>query len=126
MLSPFLPHSANAVDAAIGGTGDVAPLPRVEEVEDLDGGPGYPVITGDYTGVPAWGRRPVQVGAPVAKPAPIFTKLDASIVEEELRRLGVEEDDGGAQHGGAAEAGDGNGGAQHGGTAGDRGAGTTQ
>ncbi|WP_299276152.1 class I tRNA ligase family protein, partial [uncultured Georgenia sp.] len=89
MLSPFVPHSANTVDAAIGGTGDVAPLPRVEEVEDLDGGPGYPVITGDYTGVPAWGRRPVRVGAPVAKPTPIFTKLDDSVVEEELARLGV-------------------------------------
>src|SRR5690606_20552090 len=89
LLSPFVPHSANTVDAAIGGTGDVAPLPRVEEVEDLDGGPGYPVITGDYTGVPAWGRRPVRVGAPVAKPTPIFTKLDDSVVEEELARLGV-------------------------------------
>ncbi len=89
MLSPFLPHSANAVDAAIGGTGDVAPLPRVEEVEDLDGGPGYPVITGDYTGVPAWARRPVRVGAPVARPTPVFTKLDDSVVEEELARLGV-------------------------------------
>ncbi len=96
MLSPFLPHSANAVDAAIGGTGDVAPLPRVEEVEDLDGGPGYPVITGDYSAVPAWGPRPVRIAAPVAKPKPIFTKLDESIVEEELRRLGVDPDgDGG-------------------------------
>ncbi len=96
MLSPFLPHSANAVDAAIGGTGDVAPLPRIEEVEDLDGGPGYPVITGDYSAVPAWGPRAVRIAAPVAKPTPIFTKLDESIVEEELRRLGVDPDgDGG-------------------------------
>lgn len=90
MLSPFLPHSANTVDAVIGGTGDVAPLPRMEEVEDLDGGPGYPVITGDYTGVPTWGRRPVRVGEPVAKPVPVFTKLDDSVVEEELARLGVD------------------------------------
>ncbi|WP_324650657.1 methionine--tRNA ligase [Georgenia sp. H159] len=96
MLSPFLPHSANTVDAVIGGTGDVAPLPRVEEVEDLDGGPGYPVITGDYRGVPAWGRRPVRVGAPVAKPVPVFTKLDDSVVEEELRRLAGDDEDGGA------------------------------
>jgi len=92
MLSPFLPHSANTVDAIIGGTGDIAPLPRVEEVDDLDGGPGYPVITGDYTGVPVWGPRPVRVGAPVAKPAPVFTKLDDAIVAEELARLGVTPD----------------------------------
>jgi len=87
LLAPFLPHSANAVDAALGGAGDVAPLPRIDEVDDLDGGPAYPIITGDYTAAPAWRRRPVTVGAPVAKPTPIFTKLDASVVEEELARL---------------------------------------
>ncbi|MFC4554020.1 methionine--tRNA ligase [Georgenia faecalis] len=87
MLSPFLPHSANAVDAALGGAGEVAPMPRLEEVEDLDGGPGYPVITGDYTAAPAWASRPVRVGAPVAKPTPIFTKLDDDVVDAELARL---------------------------------------
>jgi methionyl-tRNA synthetase len=88
LLSPFLPFSANAVDRALGGQGDVAPLPRIEEVDDLDGGPGYPIITGDYRGFPSWGRRPVVVGAPVEKPTPVFTKLDPSVVEEELARLG--------------------------------------
>ena len=56
VLSPFLPFSANAVDAALGGTGEVAPMPRIEEAEDLDGGAPYPIITGDYTGAPAWQR----------------------------------------------------------------------
>lgn len=88
VLSPFLPFSANEVDKALGGAGDVAPLPRIVEVEDLDGGPGYPVITGDYAGAPAWRRHPIAVGRPVAKPTPIFTKLDVSVVEEELARLG--------------------------------------
>ena len=86
MLSPFLPHAANEVDAAIGGDGNVAPLPRIEEVSDLDGGPDYPIITGDYTQVPAWGPRPVTIGAPIAKPTPIFTKLDDAIIDEELSR----------------------------------------
>ncbi|SFB76262.1 methionyl-tRNA synthetase [Nocardioides terrae] len=88
VLSPFLPFSANAVDQALGGRGRVAPLPRIEEVDDLDGGPGYPIITGDYTGFPTWGRHPVQVGTAVEKPTPVFTKLDPSVVEEELARLG--------------------------------------
>src|SRR3954451_14931480 len=57
LLSPFLPHSANAVDRVFGGAGDVAPMPEIREVEDLDGGPPYPILTGDYTRVPAWGRR---------------------------------------------------------------------
>jgi methionyl-tRNA synthetase len=88
VLSPFLPFSANAVDRALGGRGQVAPLPRIEEVEDLDGGPGYPIITGDYSGFPDWRRHPIAVGTPVEKPTPVFTKLDPSVVEEELARLG--------------------------------------
>ncbi len=87
VLSPFLPHSANAVDAVFGGAGDVQPMPRLEEAEDLDGGAGYPVITGDYTAVRPWARRPVEPGTPVAKPTPVFTKLDTSVVDEELARL---------------------------------------
>jgi methionyl-tRNA synthetase len=87
VLSPFLPFAANEVDKVLGGTGDIAPMPRLEEVEDLDGGPSYPVITGEYSGFPAWERRPIVPGTPVSKPTPIFTKLDPSIVDEELARL---------------------------------------
>ncbi len=89
ILSPFLPFSANEVDKALGGEGRVAPMPRIEEATDLDDpSRGYPVITGDYTGYPAWQRHPVPVGRPVAKPSPVFTKLDTAIVDEELARLG--------------------------------------
>ncbi|WP_342762826.1 methionine--tRNA ligase [Dermabacter hominis] len=90
MLAPFLPFSANEVEKVLGGTLEVAPMPRIEEVDDLDADGSYPIITGDYTNVPAWGHRPVTVGAPVEKPKPIFRKLDPSIIEEELERLGVD------------------------------------
>ena len=95
MLSPFLPHAANDVDRVMGGAGEVAPMPRVEEVAELDpqvlpaafeGRSGYPVITGDYAGAPSWGRHPVVVGTPVGRPTPVFTKLDESVVETELAR----------------------------------------
>ncbi|MBA2560347.1 MAG: class I tRNA ligase family protein, partial [Propionibacteriales bacterium] len=92
LLSPFLPHSANVVDALLGGTGEVAPMPQIEEVDDLDGGAGYPVITGDYSKPVRWERRPILVGAPVGRPRPVFTKLDASVVDDELARLGVDGD----------------------------------
>jgi methionyl-tRNA synthetase len=88
LLAPFLPHSANAVDRVLGGAGDVAPMPQIREVEDLDGGPAYPVITGDYSGAPAWARRMVVVGTRIDKPTPVFTKLDPSVVDDELARLG--------------------------------------
>ncbi|MCE0485666.1 methionine--tRNA ligase [Ornithinimicrobium sediminis] len=91
LLSPFLPHSSNAVHAALGGEGTFMPMPHVEEVSDLDEPQRatYPVITGDYSAMPRWEHRPVTVGAPVAKPTPIFTKLDPSVVDEERRRLGL-------------------------------------
>jgi methionyl-tRNA synthetase len=92
LLSPFLPHSSNAVWAALGGEGEFMPMPRIEQVEELepDNGAGlttYPVITGDYSTTPRWEPRPVTVGAAVAKPTPIFTKLDPAVVDEELARL---------------------------------------
>ncbi|HHW82733.1 MAG TPA: methionine--tRNA ligase [Actinomycetales bacterium] len=90
MFSPYLPHSSNAIDAMFGGSGEIAPLPRAEQVEDLGGGPAHLVITGDYSGVPAWEFREVTVGAPIAKPTPVFTKLDEGIVAEELARMGLE------------------------------------
>jgi methionyl-tRNA synthetase len=91
LLAPFLPHSANRVHTVLGGEGEFMPMPRIEDVEDLDGGTGYPIITGDYSATPAWGRLPVRVGAPVPRPAPVFTKLDPGIVDEELARLRPED-----------------------------------
>ncbi|MGI8993040.1 MAG: methionine--tRNA ligase, partial [Nocardioidaceae bacterium] len=89
LLSPFLPHSSNEVHRVLGGDGVFQPMPRIDEVDDLDGGLGYPIITGDYSTAPAWQPRPVVVGTPIAKPAPVFTKLDASVVDDELARLRV-------------------------------------
>ena len=91
MMAPFLPHAANEVEKALGGDRVIAPMPEIREVEDLDGGPAYPIITGDYTDVPAWQHREIAAGAPVSKPSPIFVKLNPKIVEEELARLGIEQ-----------------------------------
>ena len=93
LLAPFLPHSSNEVWTTFGGEGEFMPMPRIEHVQDLDPDDGagidtYPIITGEYSGTPRWERRPVQVGAKVEKPTPIFTKLDPSVVDEELARLG--------------------------------------
>ena len=85
LLAPFIPHAANRVDAVLGGSGDLVPMPRVEEAEDLDGGPGYPIITGDYDAFPAWASTPVTVGTSIGKPTPVFTKLDPEVVVETER-----------------------------------------
>ncbi len=90
LLSPFLPHSSQLVHEALGGTGTVSPLPEIREVEDLDGGQGYPVLMGNYKlgeTVAAWESAPIVPGTAVPAPTPIFRKLDESVIEEELARL---------------------------------------
>jgi methionyl-tRNA synthetase len=97
LLTPFLPHSAQQVHTALGGTGTWAAQPEVREVADdlrsdltdrLTGvglpeeGRSYPVITGDYAAEQArWERREIAVGTPLAKPTPLFTKLDPALGE---------------------------------------------
>ncbi|ANC32681.1 methionine--tRNA ligase [Isoptericola dokdonensis] len=91
LLSPFLPHSAQSVHEVLGGTGEFAPQPVIQEVTDLDDDSRhYPVITGGHDGgyrFPAWASVPVVPGTQIGKPSPVFTKLDDSIVDEELERL---------------------------------------
>ena len=54
LLTPFLPHAAQKIHELLGGTGVHAPMPSIVEVDDLDGGPGYPILTGDYTVGARW------------------------------------------------------------------------
>jgi methionyl-tRNA synthetase len=88
LLTPFLPSSSSKVHALLGGTARWASMPEVIETNDSAvGSADYAVITGDYdTGV-RWESTPIEVGRPIATPTPVFTKLDPSVVDEELARL---------------------------------------
>ncbi|CCH28025.1 methionine--tRNA ligase [Actinosynnema sp. NPDC047251] len=83
LLTPFLPHSAQKVHEALGGSGVWAAQPQLNEVADLDvPDREYPVLTGDYAGEQAkWESTPIPVGRPLAKPAPLFAKLDPELAE---------------------------------------------
>jgi methionyl-tRNA synthetase len=88
LLTPVLPTSSNEVHRMLGGQGEWSPMPTLDEVEDLDGGPAYPVLQGDYAaGAARWERVPIVPGTPIEAPTPLFTKLDPKIVDEELARL---------------------------------------
>jgi methionyl-tRNA synthetase len=110
LLTPFLPRSSDKVHELLGGTGDWSGMPELRTVSDLpDIAPGggdaseagwgvageaagdptdYPVLTGSYGGAQArWESRPVAVGTPLAPPKPLFTKLDTSVIDEELARM---------------------------------------
>src|SRR4051794_25817162 len=90
LLAPFLPHSAQQVHELLGRAGVLAPEPELREVDDLDGGPSYPVLTGDYDTGAQWSRSDIAAGTPVAPPTPLFAKLDQSVVDEELARMAEE------------------------------------
>jgi methionyl-tRNA synthetase len=87
LLTPFLPRSSQKVHEMLRGGGVWAGMPRIDEVSE-DGGPHYPVITGDYAGDAArWAPAPIRPGTPLSQPVPLFAKLDPSVVDEELARL---------------------------------------
>jgi methionyl-tRNA synthetase len=87
LLSPFLPHSAQRVHELLGRTGRFTDVPEIHQVDDLDGGRPYPVITGTHERSARWARTPIVAGTAIQAPKPVFRKLDVSLVDEELARL---------------------------------------
>jgi methionyl-tRNA synthetase len=86
LLSPFLPRSSQRVYEMLGGAGEWSGMPRIDEVDE-EGGPSYPVITGDYNVAARWKHTPIRPGIPLQPPSPLFAKLAPSVVDEELARL---------------------------------------
>ena len=79
LLTPFLPHAAQKVHTALGGEGVWAAQPEIRTVGE-EGAPDYPVLMGSYAAEQArWESRPIKVGHPLAKPTPLFPKLDEKL-----------------------------------------------
>lgn len=79
MMTPFLPHASQKVFEALGGDGVWAAQPEIREVSE-EGNADYPVITGEYADQQAvWESRPIRAGQPLAKPSPLFAKLDEKL-----------------------------------------------
>jgi methionyl-tRNA synthetase len=89
LITPFLPSGSQKVFEALGGTGVWSAMPELVDVteETAVGSPSYSVLTGDYQTQAQWRSTPIEAGRPLAAPTPIFTKLDVSVVDEELARL---------------------------------------
>ena len=82
LLTPLLPHAAQKVFEALGGEGIWAAQPELVEVTEPGAEAPYPVLRGDYVNQAAvWQSQPIAVGTPLAKPTPIFTKLDPTLGE---------------------------------------------
>ncbi len=79
LLTPFLPHAAQKVHEALGGDGVWAAQPEIRQVSE-DGGEEYPVLMGNYAAEKArWQSLPIAAGRPLAKPSPLFAKLEESL-----------------------------------------------
>ena len=93
LLTPFIPSASQKVFEALGGTGVWAAMPEAREVADdmpvepvgagvPETGRTYATIQGDYASAKAvWARTPVEPGTELAKPSPIFAKLDPELAE---------------------------------------------
>jgi methionyl-tRNA synthetase len=92
LLTPFLPRSSQQVFEMLGGQGTWSGMPEIKEVDE-EGGPSYPVITGQYDDTPRWESRPIRPGTPLDVPKPLFTKLQPSVADEEVARLRQESED---------------------------------
>ena len=91
LLTPFLPGTCDEVHRLLGHTTPWAAMPDLREVDE-EGAPSYSVLMGDYETGARWESTPITAGTPLAKPTPAYTKLDPSVVEEELARLAAEAD----------------------------------
>ena len=88
LFTPFLPHSSQALHELLGHDGWIAGPLEFREVVDPDGSP-HTVLTGDYASwVGRWEPSTLVPGRPLAKPSPLFAKLDPeTVVASELERM---------------------------------------
>ena len=89
LLTPFLPSSSSKVHALLGGDGDVGGHARTGRGGRADRGR-LAELPGAHRRLRhrrRWESTPIEVGRPIAAPTPVFTKLDPSVVDEELARL---------------------------------------
>ncbi len=87
MMTPFLPFTSQRLHEMLGYSGYIAgPLEFRSYTEE--GGNTHRVLTGDYASwVGKWEPTELPIGQKLLKPAPLFQKLDESVVEDELQRM---------------------------------------
>ena len=88
LLTPFLPHSAQTVHELLGGTGSVSPTSRRSARSPTwTAAPTTRSSPATTPSGPRGAAAPSSPGTALEAPTPVFTKLDPSVVEEELARL---------------------------------------
>jgi methionyl-tRNA synthetase len=89
LMTPFLPFTSQKLHELLGYEGYIAGPLEFREYTEEDGSK-HRVLTGDYaTWIGRWAPSALPVGQKLLPPAPLFKKLDESVVEQELARLGA-------------------------------------
>ena len=87
LLSPFLPHTAQQLHEYLGYDGRLFGTQRVVEYQEETRS--HQALTYDHSGaVGTWTPSQLLPGQALRQPAPLFKKLDESVVQEEYARLG--------------------------------------
>jgi methionyl-tRNA synthetase len=87
LFYPFLPFSSQKLHQYLGCQGDLMGHSRVETFEE-DGKTHEALVYDPPAAKVSWAPRSLPPGQALREPEPLFRKLDESIVEEELARLG--------------------------------------
>jgi methionyl-tRNA synthetase len=94
ILAPILPHTAQRLHETLGYEGQLFGTQYVVEYQEETRS--HRALTYDHSGaigthslrsVQAWAKSELPPGQALRQPAPLFKKLDESVIEEEYARL---------------------------------------
>ena len=86
ILAPVLPHTAQRLHEYLGYDGQLFGTQKVEEYQEETRS--HLALTYDHSSaIGTWTMSELPAGQPLREPAPLFKKLDESVVEEETARL---------------------------------------
>jgi methionyl-tRNA synthetase len=87
ILAPILPHTAQELHEYLGYDGRLFGTQHVVEYQEETRS--HQALTYDHTGaIGTWAKSELPPGLALRAPAPLFKKLDESVIEEEYARLG--------------------------------------
>jgi methionyl-tRNA synthetase len=87
LFAPVLPFTSQALHEMLGEDGQLFGVQRVETYREVE--QSYQALTYDgREAVGSWQRAEIPAGRVLSEPKPLFKKLDASVIEDELARLG--------------------------------------
>ena len=86
ILAPILPHTAQQLHEYLGYEGQLFGTQHVVEYEEETRS--HQALTCDHSGaIGTWASSNLPPGQALRQPAPLFKKLDESLIDEEYSRL---------------------------------------